>query len=82
MEDTASRKPKDMSPDRDDRIRDFFVRHGGPSGKASREGETESGIKGWSEVYALDGYALRCDWSRIGSSEHMTYSEIAAGADP
>ena len=68
---------QDVSPDRDDRIRDFLVRHGGPSDRPSREEETQQGICGWAEVYAMDGYALRCDWSRVGTRHEMTYAEIA-----
>ncbi|HEX3848552.1 MAG TPA: hypothetical protein VHV81_14310 [Steroidobacteraceae bacterium] len=77
MTTTANSGFKDASPDRDDRIRDFLVRHGGPGGKPSREEETQEGAKGWSEIYAMDGYALRCDWSRVGTRHEMTYSEIA-----
>lgn len=65
---------KDASPDHDERIRDFFGRHGGP-GRPSREGEDAGGQRGWSEVYAHDGHVLRCDWSRIGSREEMSYTE-------
>jgi hypothetical protein len=36
---------------------------------------------GWSEVYAADGYRLRCDWSRMGSREEMKFSEIAPDND-
>ena len=67
----------DTSPDRDDRIRDFLARHGGPSGKPGRAEETQEGAKGWSEIYAQDGYALRCDWSRVGTRHEMSYSEVA-----
>jgi hypothetical protein len=28
-------------------------------------------------VYAADGYTLRCDWSRFGSTEEMAFSEAA-----
>ncbi len=73
--------PKDFSPDHDERVRDFFVRHGGPSAKAARAGELQAGITGWSEVYAMDGYALRCDWSLVGTRHEMTYSEVAPAAD-
>ena len=41
-----------------------------------RQGQSEGGLKGWSEVYAGDGYALRCDWSTVGTLEEMKYSEI------
>lgn len=67
---------KDHSPDHDERIKDFFARHGGP-GKPLREGEEARGQSGWSEVYALDGHILRCDWRRMGTHEEMTYTEKA-----
>lgn len=35
-----------------------------------------AGCAGWYEVYAADGYRLRCDWSRIGSREELKFSEI------
>jgi hypothetical protein len=63
------------SPDGDDRMKDFWNRHGGPSTRRSEQGETESGAKGWSEVYAADGYTLRCDWSKIGGQREMRYIE-------
>jgi hypothetical protein len=70
----------DASPDHDDRLQDFFSRHGGRGGQPVREGESNGGVQGWSEVYAQDGYALRCEWSSFGSRREMTYSEIAPGA--
>ncbi len=36
----------------------------------------EAGLRGRSETYAADGYALRCDWSRQGSREELQFSEI------
>src|SRR5262245_27844247 len=71
---------EDDSPDRVERIRDFLVRHGGPSAKQSREGKSQQGSRGWSEIYAMDGYALRCEWSQVGSRHEMSYSEIAPAA--
>ena len=68
---------EDASPDHDDRLKDFFARHGGASTRQMRKGQSEGGVQGWSEVYANDGYALRCDWSTFGSREEMNYSEIA-----
>ena len=68
---------EDASPDRDERIRDFLVRHGGPSNRPGREGKSQQGASGWSEIYAMDGYALRCEWSQVGTRHEMTYSEIA-----
>jgi hypothetical protein len=66
----------ETSPDRTERINDFLARHGGAGSKAPRAEETAPGVQGWSEVYASDGYILRCEWSRFGSSEDMKYSEI------
>jgi hypothetical protein len=63
------------SPDNDDRIRDFWARHGGPAARRSDSGEIVAGLCGWSEVYAADGYALRCEWSRIGGRQEMKYIE-------
>jgi hypothetical protein len=68
------------SPDDEDRIRDFLSRHGGPGKRVRRAGESAEGMRGWSEVYAEDGYVLRCDWSRMGSREEMQYSEISPDA--
>jgi hypothetical protein len=67
----------DASPDHDERIKDFFARHGGPGSLAPRKGNSAGGVQGWSEVYAGDGYTLRCDWSSLGSQEKMTYLEVA-----
>jgi hypothetical protein len=71
-----NKAPKDASPDHDDRLKDFFNRHGGASARSAREAESAPGVEGWSEVYATDGYALRCEWSALGSFEAMKYSEI------
>jgi hypothetical protein len=76
----APTKHRDVSPDRDDRIADFLARHGGKGAKAPSDGDLQGGTAGWSEVYAADGHTLRCDWSRLGTEEKMTYSEIAPGA--
>ena len=67
----------DASPDHDDRLNDFFARHGGASTRTLRRGQSAGGIQGWSEAYANDGYTLRCEWSTFGSREEMKYSEIA-----
>jgi hypothetical protein len=66
------------SPDQEDRIKDFLTRHSGP-GKETRSGESQAGLKGWSEVYAADGYTLRCDWTTYGGAVEMAFSEIAPG---
>jgi len=68
---------EDASPDHDDRLKDFFARHGGASTRPMGKGQSGGGVQGWSEVYANDGYALRCDWSTFGSREEMNYSELA-----
>jgi len=68
---------EDASPDHDDRLKDFFARHGGASARPMRKGQSGGGVQGWSEVYANDGYALRCDWSTFGTREEMKYSEVA-----
>jgi hypothetical protein len=72
---------ENASPDSQDRIREFLARHGGPSPRPSRAEITQSGVCGWSEVYAADGYRLRCDWSRMGSREEMRFSEISPAHD-
>lgn len=70
----------DRSPDHDERIKDFFSRHGGPGEPRARESQSAGGVQGWSEVYAQDGYILRCEWSTFGTRETMEYSEIAPRA--
>ena len=67
--------PGDASPDSEDRIRDFMDRHGGP-GSPRRQAIDPAGYRGWYEIYAADGYRLRCDWSRSGSREELKFSEI------
>jgi len=64
-----------QSPDADDRVQDFWKRHGGPGARRNSEGTTSPGSSGWSEVYAADGYTLRCEWSRMGSRQEMRYTE-------
>jgi hypothetical protein len=68
---------EDASPDHDERLKDFFARHGGPGPHGMRRGQSAGGVQGWSEAYASDGYVLRCDWSTFGSRDEMKYSEIA-----
>ena len=70
-----SKTPSNGSSDSEDRIQDFLSRHGG-AGAPMREGTIDS-VRGWSEVYAADGHKLRCDWSRTGTREEMTFSEVA-----
>jgi hypothetical protein len=64
-------------PDDDDRIEDFFSRHGGPGKAPRRFGGSQGGPNGWSEIEAHDGHVLRCDWSRVGSRQESKYSEVA-----
>jgi hypothetical protein len=68
---------KDASPDHDERLEDFFRRHGGQGSLGIRKGGSAGGVQGWSEAHAGDGYVLRCDWSTFGTHEEMKYSEIA-----
>ena len=65
----------DVTPDSEERIQDFLSRHGGP-GAARRQAVDATGLGGWYEVYAADGYRLRCDWSRMGSREELQFAEI------
>lgn len=65
----------DVTPDSEERIQDFLSRHGGP-GAARRQAVDAAGLAGWYEVYAADGYRLRCDWSRMGSREELQFAEI------
>jgi hypothetical protein len=66
-----------LSVDDKERVRDFLARHGGPSAKSGREGDSEQGTLGWYEIYAADGHTLRCDWSKVGGEIHLRFSEIA-----
>jgi hypothetical protein len=68
--------PDDDSSDSADRRADFLARHGGPSSAPTRQESRNAGISGWWEIYAADGYTLRCDWSRFGSREDMRFSEL------
>lgn len=70
----------DVTPDSEDRLEDFFARHGGPGSLPRREEHIPGGDAGWYEVYAADGYCLRCDWSRIGGLEELRFSELAPHA--
>jgi hypothetical protein len=69
----------DDSSDSDDRIEDFFSRHGGPGRRPSRTG-VEPADCGWSEVYAADGHILRCEWRRSGTRKEFTYTELSPTA--
>jgi hypothetical protein len=65
------------SADQQDRIEDFMKRHGGPAPAASRQGCIDAGYRGWSEIYAADGYVLRIEWSRSELRGTMNVSELA-----
>jgi len=65
------------SPDEEDRIQDFLARHGGASPRPGEQADTVAGVCGWTEVYAADGYTLRCDWSLVGGRLEMQYVERA-----
>jgi hypothetical protein len=67
--------PGDVSPDSRDRIEDFISRHGG-RGAPRRQTIDPAGLRGWYEIYAADGYCLRCDWSRMGGREELQFAEI------
>lgn len=70
-----NKQPPPTGIDDDSRLSDFLARHGGASASAPRRGETSGGLEGWSEVYAVDGYVLRCDWVRQGGRTEMRYEE-------
>ncbi len=82
MEPTKTANPReivagaDTSPDSGERIEDFLARHGGPASRRGDAGDTVAGISGWSEVYAADGYILRCDWSRFGDRQEIMVTEL------
>jgi hypothetical protein len=67
--------PGDITSDSDDRIRDFLARHGGAGARPQRREVDSAGVRGWYEIYAADGYAFRCDWSRMGSREELQFCE-------
>ena len=68
----------DVTPDGEERIRDFFARHGGPGSAPRRRATSEAGQRGWYEVVAADGCRLRCEWSRAGERHELKYLEISA----
>jgi hypothetical protein len=75
MSSTEDLGPGDISSDSSDRIREFLARHGGLAARKASAGDTVAGLSGWSEVYAADGYTLRCDWSRMGGLQEMKFTE-------
>jgi hypothetical protein len=64
------------SADHQDRIADFLKRHGGPAASAIRQERIDAGYRGWSEIYAADGYILRTEWSRFELRSTMNVSEL------
>ncbi len=66
----------DISPDRAERVEDFLARHGGRGNLQGKDREASEGDTGWFEIYAADGYRLRCEWSKFDSREEMTFMEI------
>jgi len=77
QQDESAQPSDDVSPDAEDRIRDFFARHGGP-GRAPRRAErSAAGHRGWYEVAAADGCRLRCEWSRAGGRHELKFFEIS-----
>jgi hypothetical protein len=58
------------------RIAEFLARHGGAGARREREGDLQQHTLGWSEVYAADGYRLRCEWSKMGGRLEMSFAEI------
>jgi hypothetical protein len=74
---TPNLGPSGFSVDEEDRVREFLARHGGPGSDEERRGDLDYGSRRWSEVYAADGYTLRCEWSKVGSEVQMKFIEIA-----
>lgn len=68
--------PAVQSIDGEERLRDFYARHGGAGLRVEREGDMARHTKGWSEVYAADGYKLRCEWRKVGERIEMSFAEL------
>lgn len=77
QQDQFDRFAADPSPDSEERIRDFLARHGGHGNLPRRQGEDERGVGGWYEIFASDGYRLRCEWSQTGGRAESRYIEIS-----
>lgn len=77
QQNVAEDAANDCSPDRRERIRDFLDRHGGPAAVPSVNDTEAEGLSGWSEVYAADGFKLRCDWTELGGRTELKFVEIA-----
>lgn len=68
--------PADVAaPDSRERTEDFLRRHGGPALPKGAAGDIVQGVSGWAELYAADGYTLRCDWTRFGSHHELRFTE-------
>ncbi len=70
----------ELSPDQEDRIRDFLARHGGASSRPARHEIHQGGISGLTEIYAADGYTLCCNWRRSGTLAEMSVDEMPPSA--
>ena len=70
--------PEVSTSDGEMRIAEFLARHGGPTARREREGDMQHHTRGWSEVYAADGYRLRCEWSKVGARIELSFVEIPA----
>jgi hypothetical protein len=68
--------PQSIAPDSEDRIADFFDRHGGRGLAHARADDAELHNLGSWEVYAADGHTLRCEWSKEGTRTRMNFTEI------
>jgi hypothetical protein len=68
--------PQAIAPDSEDRIADFFDRHGGRGLVHARADDAGLHTRGWWEVYAADGHKLRCEWSTDGTRTQMNFAEI------
>jgi hypothetical protein len=75
----SSPLPSVIEIDGKERVLEFLARHGGAAPDVEHEGVSSEGTAGWSEVHAADGYRMRCEWSEIGSTRHMSFVEIAPG---
>jgi hypothetical protein len=65
------------------RVADFLGRHGGNHpARQPLIADSPCGSHGWREVYAADGYTLRCEWRRAGAKEAVQFTEIAPRTAP
>jgi hypothetical protein len=68
--------PEAISLDHRLRVAEFIMRHGGPTDSGGRNELMELGCRGWSEIYAADGYVLRVEWSRFELRTTMRVFEL------